>query len=439
MREPNCRRIVSSKDLWEIAIDFMGVIDEELMEFNMKFAYITYRICKLKRIPNRIISKLVFLSCFNDIGKLYAGENASTARIETYLFLKYFSPIKNYADVLIYETKSKMSNIYSYGTTLEMCKRFTTYLFQLKDAESAQRMVLIDKDKKDYTFVDIMCLNKLLDKTDIFYEMNSLHYKTVVHKYISKTIFTTKEESKFFSMLSALFEMYSAQTLYHSRLTAIVAYLISKKMKLEKARCKKVYVAGLCHDLGKVSIPLKILEKPDKLTDREYSIMKKHVTYTKEILNYKMDYDIIELAYRHHEKLDGSGYPNKLKADSITLDQRILQVSDIISALMAKRSYKEAWSSEKTIAILDDLALTNKLDQNVVDCFKTNQNKIIKITGVLMGQADRIYDKINIERQELMEQENSPVKEEAKAKEDTKEKETPKEDNKEGNKNVQEK
>lgn len=404
MREPNCRRIVSSKDLWEIAIDFLGVIDEKLMEFNMKFAYITYRICKLKRIPRRITSKLVFLSCFNEIGKLYEGENASNAQIETYLFLKYFSPLKNFTDVLLYETKNKMSNIYNYGSTLDMCKRYSAYLFQLKDKDLAHAKLL--ENKKNYSYMDLYCLNKLVDKTDIFYEMNSLHYKTVVYKYISKTLFTTKEESKLFSMLSSLFEMYSAQTLYHSRLTAIIAYLISKKMKLSKARCKKVYVAGLCHDLGKVSIPLKILEKPDKLTDREYTIMKKHVTFTKDILMYKMDHDIIEIAYRHHEKMDGSGYPSKLKADSLTIDQRILQVSDVISALMAKRSYKEAWSIEKTIAILNDSVINYKLDYDVVECFKKNQNKILKVAGVLMGQADKIYDKINIERQALMANEN---------------------------------
>ena len=119
MREPNCAKIVPSKNLWEIAIDFMEQIDDKLMEFNLKYAYIIYRLCKLEGIPNKYIKKMVFLSCFNDVGKLYDGDNATTTINETYLFLKYFSPIKNYASVLLYDNKKiKIGPAYSDGLKL---------------------------------------------------------------------------------------------------------------------------------------------------------------------------------------------------------------------------------------------------------------------------------------------------------------------------------
>ncbi len=400
MREPSCTSIVPAKNLWEIAIDFISKIDEKQMEFNLKYAYFTYKLCKLEHVPGRITKKLVFLSCFNEVGKLYSNEKSSDTKIETYLFLKYFSPLKNYADVLLYENKKmKLSASYSDGLRLALSKKYTKYLFELNDKDAALDKIM--EEKKNYQYLDIMALNNIVHKTDIFYEINSIHYKTVIYKYISSMIFGRSERIKFFTMLSSLFEMYSAQTLYHSKLTAIIAYKIARLMKINNIRSKKIYVAGLSHDLGKVCIPLKILEKPDKLTDREYSTMKKHVTFTKEILKNKMDYDIIEIAYRHHEKLDGSGYPSKLKGDQMTIDQKILQVADIISALMAKRSYKEAWSAKKTISILDEMVDGNKLDKSVVDCFKNNQDKIIKTSEKLMTQAEKIYEKINKEREEL--------------------------------------
>ena len=400
MREPNCNKIVPAKDLWEIAIEFMEQIDEKLMEFNLKYAFITYKLCKIEGVPNKIIKKQVFLSCFNNVGKLYDGENKTTPLIETYLFLKYFSPLKNYADVLLYDNKKiKISASAFDGSRLAIAKKYTEYLFKYNDKDKALEEIL--KDKKNYSHYDLVAINKLVHKTDIFYEINSMHYKTVVYKYISKMLFSTSERNKFFTMLSSLFEMYSAQTLYHSKVTAIVAYRIAKYMKIKNDRCKKIYVAGLAHDLGKVKIPLKILEKPDKLTDREYTIMKKHVTYTKEILKNKMDYDIIEIAYRHHEKLDGSGYPNKLNKDDLTIDQEILQVADIISALIAKRSYKEAWSIDKTIQILDDLAISNKLSLEAIECFKNYKDNILKASNLLMNQADKIYTRINKEREVL--------------------------------------
>lgn len=397
MREPNCRSIVPTKNLWEIAIDFMSKIDEKLMEFNLKFAYIMYKLCKIEGIPNRLTKKFVFLACFNDVGKLYDNENAGTTTIETYLFLKYFSPLKNFADTLLYENKKiKISASYQDGIRWALAKEYSTHLFKLGNKDDALAKVLETKNK--YNHIDLLALNKLVKTTDIFYEINSMHYKTIVYKYISKMIFSRKEKNEFFTMLSSLFEMYSAQTLYHSKVTAILAYKIGKCMKVNTKRCKKLYVAGLAHDLGKVCIPLKILEKPDKLTDSEYSRMKKHVEFTKEILKYKMDYDIIEIAYRHHERMDGTGYPNKFNSKNMTLEQEILQVADVISALIAKRSYKEAWSIDKTIAILDENAINNKLSTEVIECFKENQDKILRASDKLMKQGNKIYDKLNNER-----------------------------------------
>ena len=400
MREPNCRSIVPSKNLWEIAIDFMSKIDTKLMEFNLKYAFILYRFAKIQSIPNKTIKKYVFLACFNDCGKLYDDTNKETIKNETYLFLKYFSPLKNYAEILLYENKKmKLSIQYSDGIKCALIKKYTEYLFKLNDKDEALNKILEEKNK--YNHLDIYALSRLVKTTDIFYEINSMHYKTVVYKYISRMMFNRREKTEFFTMLSSLFEMYSAQTLYHSKVTAIIAYKLAKYMKIKNVRCKKIYVAGLAHDLGKVCIPLKILEKPDKLTDTEYNRMKKHVEFTKEILTFKMDYDIIEIAYRHHEKMDGTGYPNKIKGQNLTIDQQILQVDDVISALIAKRSYKEAWSVEKTISILEDSATNNKLSLPVIECFKKNQVKILKASTILMNQADKIYAKLNKERDEL--------------------------------------
>ena len=401
MLEPNCRKVVETKNLWSIAIDFMKNIDDKLMEFNLKFAYITYMLCKLSKVDYKTKKHLVFISCFNNVGKHYEGENASNPTVETYLFLKYFSPIKNDADLLLPEILgSKNPKNIAGNNKLKIAKKFTQYLISTNDSDEALRMIM-QEDKK-YGYLDIVALNRLVKKTDLFYELNSMHYKTVVYKFISKMMFSRKEKTYFFSMLSSLFEMYSSQTLYHSKVTAIISYKIARCMKIDKKQCSKIYVAGLSHDLGKVCIPLRILEKPDKLTDREYSTMKKHVEFTKMILENKMDYDIIEIAYRHHERLDGSGYPNKVPGKCLTLDQKILQVADVISALIAKRSYKEAWSIDKTIAILEDNVKNDKLDIDVVECFKQNRNKILKASIQLMNQAEKIYNKMNEEREELL-------------------------------------
>jgi HD-GYP domain-containing protein (c-di-GMP phosphodiesterase class II) len=129
--------------------------------------------------------------------------------------------------------------------------------------------------------------------------------------------------------------------------------------------------------------------------------MKKHVTYTKEILSGNMDYDIVEIAYRHHERLDGSGYPNKVKGENMTLDQKVLQVSDVISALVAKRSYKEAWDINVVNTILDQNVNDNKLDKSVVEMFKKHQDKVLTDANEVIEAANKKYDIIEKERYQL--------------------------------------
>ena len=400
MREPNCRNIVPINNLWQVAIDFIGRIDHKQIEYNIKLAYVVLKVCKIEGMQQSRIKKMVFLSCFNDVGKLSKRDDGGDTSIETYLFLKYFSPVKEFAEVLLHNVNAtKRFGLESYGKTFAMCKKYVKYLNDMNDKDAAYRKLMVDP--KDYRPVDVIALTKLVMKTDILYEINSMHYKTIVYNFISKMIYGFRERNQFITMLSSLFEMYNKTTLAHSKSTAIIAYRLAGLLGVKTERRKKIYIAGLCHDLGKVSIPLRILDKPDKLTDNEYRVMKKHVTYTREILEGNMDYDIVEIANRHHERLDGTGYPNKVKGEHMTIEQKILQVADVISALVGKRSYKEAWDTSVVIEILDKNVMEGKMDKQVVDTFKNNQRKVLRDANEVIEAANKKYEVIEKERYQL--------------------------------------
>ncbi len=401
MREPNCRNIVPINNLWQIAIDFIGRIDRKQIEFNIKLAFVVYKICRLEKMSVIHTKSMVFLSCFNDVGKFSNRDDGGDVAIETYLFLKYFSPVKSFAEVVINSSSVIKKMKYSkYGKTLDICKKYTKYLNDLEnDKDKALKKLLIERSK--YNVVDVINLTRLVMKTDMLYEINSGHYKTVVYKFVSKMIYGFRERNQFIVMLSSLFEMYNKTTLAHSKATAIIAYRLSGLLKIKADRRKKIYVASLCHDLGKVSIPLRILDKPDKLTNKEFMIMKRHVNYTKQILDGNMDNDIVEIAYRHHERLDGTGYPKKLKEKDMTIDQEILQVADVISALIAKRSYKDAWDINAVIEVLDNNANSGKLNKTIIEVFKNNQEKVLKDANDVIDAADKKYEKIEKERYNL--------------------------------------
>ena len=106
----------------------------------------------------------------------------------------------------------------------------------------------------------------------------------------------------------------------------------------------------MMHDLGKLLISHEIVEKPDKLTDEEYELMKEHTQYGWDILS-NSEGDIMEMArviaLQHHERWDGKGYPNGLQRDEISIYAQIVSVADVFDALTSERAYKNAWPIEK--------------------------------------------------------------------------------------------
>ena len=127
----------------------------------------------------------------------------------------------------------------------------------------------------------------------------------------------------------------------HSDRVAAYAVLIGEKMGLSKEELKTLKIGGLFHDIGKIGISDTILLKESKLTDDEYSEIKNHPAIGKHILsNATIFKDLIPIVYHHHEKYDGTGYPEQLKGENIPLLARIVAVADAFDAMTSRRSYR---------------------------------------------------------------------------------------------------
>ena len=138
-------------------------------------------------------------------------------------------------------------------------------------------------------------------------------------------------------------------------------------------------IAAMLHDVGKVAISDTILKKPAKLTDEEYSIMKGHTGHGYHLFSdslSELDRLAAEIAYCHHEKWDGSGYPRQLKGEDIPIAARITSVADVYDALVSERSYKKPWPEEKVLSFFRERA-GKDFDPELVDIF-LSINDIIK-------------------------------------------------------------
>ncbi|WAM34569.1 HD-GYP domain-containing protein [Caldicellulosiruptor morganii] len=150
-----------------------------------------------------------------------------------------------------------------------------------------------------------------------------------------------KEEDVFLKIVG--FRDVDNYTFFHSVDVSIFSAIIGKLLGFDRKKIEDLALAALLHDFGKMKVPPEILNKPAKLTDEEFEEMKKHTIYGYQIVK-NMDgvtEQIAEVALLHHERLDGSGYPLKLKGDRIPLFARIVAIADVYDALTADRVYKK--------------------------------------------------------------------------------------------------
>lgn len=157
-----------------------------------------------------------------------------------------------------------------------------------------------------------------------------------------------------FETIGIVAQMVTARDPYtagHQRRVADLAVAIAREMGMDEDAVTGIFLAGQVHDIGKISIPAELLNRPGRLTPLEYELMKTHVLAGHDILKHAdLAWPIAAMIAQHHEKLDGSGYPHGLKGDAIIPGARILAVADIIEAMASHRPYRAALGIDAALA-----------------------------------------------------------------------------------------
>jgi len=219
------------------------------------------------------------------------------------------------------------------------------------------------------TIMDI-AKNISADSMKLKLEMDLKH----TSKQLQRSLFETVDA------ITLMSEIKDPYTSGHQKKVALLASSISEEMTLPKRTIDGIYVSGLLHDVGKISVPNDILAKPGRLTEGEFLIVKNHPLIGYNILkNIEFPWDIAEIVFQHHEKLDGSGYPRGISGDDICLEAKILMVADVVEAMTAHRPYRPALGLESAfneITSNTDTAYDKKI---VKSCIKVLKKKKIEL------------------------------------------------------------
>ena len=179
--------------------------------------------------------------------------------------------------------------------------------------------------------------------------------------------------------MSKIIEVKDPYTAGHQQRVSQLATAIAKELNLSPDKIEGIRIASLIHDIGKIGLPTEILSKPAKLSDIEFSLIKEHPQIGDNILkSIDFSYPVAQIVLQHHERLNGSGYPNHLKGDKILLEARIIGVTDVVEAMSSHRPYRPALGIDKA---LEEISQNKGIlyDPKVVDtCLRVFKEKEFK-------------------------------------------------------------
>lgn len=370
----------------------------EILAHSSRVAYIVLEIAEMLDLNEKEKNKLILAALIHDIGIIDHNDKVKAK--------KFFEIEEDIAEshckvgaklTANFNFLPGLSNIIYYhhhnwdGNNFDRLKRkeipFLSRIIRLADRIEARinsdyfilnqiEVIIKDIKSKSGIWFDPYLVKLFLDlsqKEAFWLNLKSEEHMRILEKWgeTTQTNIKLSDLESLASTVAHLIDSISPFTSRHSSGVATIAAMITSDLGFDSQQQRAIRIAGLFHDLGKLIIPNKILEKKDNLTAAEYNIIKQHTFYTYKLLNRVQGLGSIpEWAAFHHERLDGTGYPFRVKAENINLGSRIMALSDVFQALTEDRPYRSSFSITKALKIIDQMQENLKLDGYLVSILK---------------------------------------------------------------------
>ena len=379
------------------------LVDRELNNHNKRVAFTSLGIAENFGLSNNFKYNLIIAGLLHDIGSFSLRERRETLNYDYqpkhntdnhsyigYILLKDFTPLAEIAPIIRYH--------HHFWKDIEDLELPETIKLSTQIIQMADRLdVLIDKNKEVLGQVEEICRiikkgSRIKYRHDIAEEIiNSKNKEYFWLDAVSQPEISTFMDKlgylpldfeldnigKFANMFSHIVDFRSPFTATHSSgVTAVTEYL-SKMMGFSDNEVFMMKIAGYLHDLGKLAVPVEILDKSAGLDTSEFRIVKSHSYHTYRILENITNLETINSwAAFHHETLDGNGYPFHLKEGELSLGARIMAIADILTAITEDRPYRKGMGKKDSFDVLDDMAKNNKIDPHILAVAKENFEEI---------------------------------------------------------------
>lgn len=396
------------------------LICSELGMHQMQVAYIAVRLGEVLDIPGEQRNKLIMAGLLHDIGGLSLRDRMDALHFEEdgnfyrhaevgCLLLRTFEPLADIATLVRFHhvawndgggSHQKELAVPVGSHILHLADRVAVLINKHKEVLGQSRSI-VDKIEKlsGVVFVPEMvdALKVLKGEESFWFDIISPSIASILADKIKTKVIELDMDRliSLSSIFSKIIDYRCKFTVTHSSGVAAVAKALAKLVGFSELECVMMEIAGYLHDLGKLAVPAEILEKPDKLTEEEYNVVRKHTYHTYNILKQIGSLDVIaEWASLHHETLDGSGYPFKIKGKNFLLGSRIMAVADVFTAITEDRPYRRGMANEKAIDVLQKMVDSGKLDGHIVSLLKDRFEEVNSLRMTAQKASTNEYKQI---------------------------------------------
>ena len=368
--EAACRKLITAGLMHDIGAlnssERLTLIEEEPVDVNSH----AFRSARL----------LQEAAIFSDICEIVRYHHLNWAHAKGRFFMGQKVPVESHilhlADRVCVKFDPKSSTVEQVPRVFERIEVDSGTLFHPEAVEALKTM-----KKSDHIWLELM-------------EDNPLNYLPI-DKIFAGDYIDIDELLEVTRMISLIIDFRSHFTATHSAGVAFVSSRLGELFGFSETERKMMLIAGYLHDLGKLSVPNELLEKPAALNQKEFNLIREHTFHTFRLLNVIKGMETInKWASFHHEKLNGKGYPFQLKEDSIPLGSRIMAVADVFTSITEDRPYRKGMSKMQIINVLKSMADDGSLCKIVVDKLVSNMNEFIGICHYSQQKASSLYETI---------------------------------------------
>lgn len=392
-------------NLFDFIISFSEAIDlisPLVSNHHFKVAYIAYMIGSELRLFPETLNELVLAGALHDIGAISLKERLDALQFEvenpyhhaemSYLLLRSYGPFAQIATMVRFHhvpwnggkgLEFNGNEVPLGSHILHLADRVAVLTGNNQQEVLGKSKYIIKQiqDESGKLFMPelVEAFKELASKESFWLEAASPSIRSILRDKVMLPVVEVAMEglTEIAKLFSHIIDFRNRFTATHSSGVAASAEYLARLCGFSGRECQMMRVAGYLHDLGKLAVPVEILEKNGQLSREEFEIIKSHPYFTYRILeSFKNLEEIAIWASFHHEKLDGSGYPFHLKAYDLPLGSRIMSVADVFCAITEDRPYRKGMPKEQVVKVLDDMVKNLSLDPYIVEILKSNFDEV---------------------------------------------------------------